>query len=72
MEVKEANFVQYQKELLGKSSKSEMNFLWNTSAFCTAGVEADQQTSVSYITQGIPRVGGTLEPIKSFELWFPI
>ena len=36
--------------------------------FATAGVEADQQTSVSYITQGIPRVGGTLEPIKSFEL----
>lgn len=30
----------------------------------TAGVEADWQTSVSYITQGIPLVGGKLEQIS--------
>lgn len=69
MEVKEATFAQCQEELSGKSSKSEMNCLAkNIVLSVTPGVEVCQQTSVNYITQGIPIVGGTLEQIRSFEL----
>lgn len=34
-----------------------------TALSATAGVTADRQTSVSYITQGIPLAGGKLEQI---------
>lgn len=69
MELKEANFAQCQEELFGKYSKSEMNYpVKYTILSATVGVEADQQTFVNYITQGILRVGGNLEQIRSFEL----
>lgn len=69
MEVKEANFAQCQVELFGKSSKSEMNCPVKYIVLSApAGVKADQQTSVNYITQEIPIVGGMLEQIRSFEL----
>lgn len=68
MEVKEADFVQHQQELFGKFSKSEMRCpVKQTVLSATAGVEANQQTSVNY-TQGILPVGGKLEQIRSFEL----
>lgn len=73
MDVKEADFAPCQEELFGKSSKSEMNCLMKYIVlFATAGVEAAQQTSVNYITPEIWWVGGPLEQIRSFELWFQI
>lgn len=50
MEVKEADFAQWEEELSGKSWKATCP--WNIALSATAGVEADRQTSFNYITQG--------------------